>query len=252
MGARLSRVAAYADRLLGHGAVGDWPGARNGLQLENGGRVGRIGAAVDAHEGVIRMALAAGVDLLVAHHGLFWSEVVPLVGPSYRKLSLAMGGGLAVYASHLPLDMHREIGNNVLLCRALGFGSGRAFFEEKGSKIGRLVLARVGRAALVKRLERVLGGRVLVAGAGPAVCRRIGVVSGGAGDSVARAAAEGVDTFITGEGAHWTHGLAVELGVNLLYGGHYATETFGVKALAGRLSRRFRVPWVFLDAPSGL
>ncbi|MCC6354230.1 MAG: Nif3-like dinuclear metal center hexameric protein [Verrucomicrobiae bacterium] len=252
MGARLSSMVGYADRLLRHGVIGDWPGARNGLQLENGGRVGKIAAAVDAHEGTIRMALEAGADLLVVHHGLFWSEVAPIVGRSYRRLAMAMGGGLAVYASHLPLDLHPVIGNNVLLSRALGLGVGRSFFEEKGAKIGRLVAARVGRGALVRRMERVLGGPVRVAGAGPTVCRRIGVVSGGAGDSVARAAAEGVDTLITGEGSHWTHGLALELGVNILYGGHYATETFGVKALAARLGRRFRLPWVFLDAPSGL
>lgn len=252
MGARLSSVVAYADGLLGHGAIGDWAGARNGLQLENGGRVGRIAAAVDAHEGTIRMALEAGADLLVVHHGLFWSDVAPIAGRSYRRLAMAIRGGLAVYSSHLPLDLHPSIGNNVLLSRALGLGVGRAFFEEKGAKIGRLVEGRFRREALVRRMERALAGPVRVAGSGPAVCRRVGVVSGGAGDSVARVAAEGVDTLITGEGAHWTHGLALELGVNVLYGGHYATETFGVKALAARLGRRFRLPWVFLDAPSGL
>lgn len=252
MGASLVSLVRYADGLLRHGAIGDWPGARNGLQLENGGRVTRIAAAVDAHEGTIRMALEAKADLLVVHHGLFWSDVAPITGRSYRRLAMAIRGGLAVYSSHLPLDLHPAIGNNVLLCRALGLGIGRAFFEEKGAKIGRLVVGRVGRDALVRRMERVLGGAVRVAGAGPATCRRIGVVSGGAGDSVARAAAEGVDTFITGEGSHWTHGLAVELGVNILYGGHYATETFGVKALAARIGRRFRLPWVYLDAPSGL
>ena len=252
MAASLFSLVEYADRLLRHGEVGDWPGARNGLQLENGGRVTCIAAAVDAHEGTIRMALSAGADLLVVHHGLFWSDVAPITGACYRKLGAAIRGGLAIYSSHLPLDLHPAIGNNVLLCRALGLGVGRPFFEEKGAKIGRLVVARVGREALVRRMERVLGGTVRVAGAGPATCRRLGVVSGGAGDSVARAAAEGVDTFITGEGSHWTHGLATELGVNILYGGHYATETFGVKALAARMGRRFRLPWEFLDAPSGL
>lgn len=252
MGTRLDSLVRYADRLLRHGGVGDWPGARNGLQLENGGRVTRIAAAVDAHEGTIRMALLAGADLLVVHHGLFWSELVPITGPCYRKLEAAIRGGLAVYSSHLPLDLHPTIGNNVLLCRALGLGVGRPFFEEKGAKVGRLVVTRIGRDALVGRMRAALGGAVRVAGAGPTTCRRIGVVSGAAGDAVARAVAEGIDTLVTGEGAHWTHGLAVELGVNILYGGHYATETFGVKALAARMGRRFRLPWEFLDAPSGL
>jgi putative NIF3 family GTP cyclohydrolase 1 type 2 len=88
--------------------------------------------------------------------------------------------------------------------------------------------------------------------AGPPVCRRIGVVSGGAGDDLQKAAAEGVDTFVTGEGQHWTYALAEDLGLNVLYGGHYATETFGVKALAAHLSARFKVPWTFLDHPTGL
>jgi putative NIF3 family GTP cyclohydrolase 1 type 2 len=88
--------------------------------------------------------------------------------------------------------------------------------------------------------------------AGPPICRRIGVVSGGAGGDLQKAADEQVDTFITGEGPHWTYAVAEELGVNVLYGGHYATETFGVKALAAHLSDRFQLPWTFLDHPTGL
>ena len=84
------------------------------------------------------------------------------------------------------------------------------------------------------------------------MCRRIGIVTGGAGGDLKTAAAEGVDTFITGEGPHWTYGLAEELGINVFYGGHYATETFGVKALAAHLAKKFRLPWNFLDHPTGL
>ena len=101
-------------------------------------------------------------------------------------------------------------------------------------------------------LFRSTGRPPIVLPGGPAVCRRIGVVTGGAGAELKLAAREGVDTFVTGEGPHWTFALAEELGVNVLYGGHYATETFGVKALAAHLSRRFKLPWEFLDHPSGL
>jgi len=252
MGVRLSSVVRFADALLRHGAIGDWPAARNGLQLENGGQVTRIAAAVDAHEGTIGMALSKGADLLVVHHGIFWSDLIPITGARFRKLRAAIGGGLAIYSSHLPLDLHPVIGNNVLLCRALGIGVGRPFLEEKGERVGRLVAARVTRSALIRRFEAAVGGPVRFAGAGPVACKKIGVVTGAAGASLAKAAESGIDTLITGEGPHWTHGLAVELGMNILYGGHYATETFGVKALAARIGNRFDLPWEFLDAPSGL
>jgi putative NIF3 family GTP cyclohydrolase 1 type 2 len=101
-------------------------------------------------------------------------------------------------------------------------------------------------------LGRATGAPVKVIPGGPAVCERIGVVTGGAGQELKQAAVEGVDTYITGEGPHWTYAMAEELGVNVLYGGHYATETFGVRALASHLSNKFRVPWAFLDYPTGL
>ena len=105
---------------------------------------------------------------------------------------------------------------------------------------------------LAGRLARATGAKPRAIPGGPETCRRIGVVTGGAGGELKLAAAEGVDTFVTGEGPHWTYALAEELGLNVLYGGHYATETFGVKALAAQLSRRFKVPWTFLDHPTGL
>src|SRR5207249_284221 len=103
-----------------------------------------------------------------------------------------------------------------------------------------------------KRLLKAVRGKVTVIPGGPAICRRIGVVTGGAGSELNLAASEGVDTFVTGEGPHWTYALAEELGVNVLYGGHYATETFGVKALAAEVSKRFKIPWTFVDHPTGL
>jgi putative NIF3 family GTP cyclohydrolase 1 type 2 len=167
-------------------------------------------------------------------------------------MRLLLEHDLALYSSHLPLDAHPELGNNVLLARALGFRRLRPFFLEKGRRIGWRAATRVGREDLAVRLEKVVGHPPRVVPAGPAVCRRVGVVSGGAGEGLRRAAAEGVDTLVTGEGPHWTWVLAQELGANVLYGGHYATETFGVKALAARLSRRFGLPWAFVDDPSGL
>ncbi len=111
---------------------------------------------------------------------------------------------------------------------------------------------RISRGELARRLQRATGTVPKCLPGGPGYCERIGVVTGGAGAELSVAAAEGVDTFITGEGPHWTYALAEEMGLNVFYGGHYATETFGVKALAAQLSKKFKVPWVFLDHPTGL
>jgi putative NIF3 family GTP cyclohydrolase 1 type 2 len=148
------------------------------------------------------------------------------------------------------LDLHPKIGNNVLLCRALGFRKLRPFFFDRNQYLGFQSAITISRAELTKRLQKAVGGNVVVLPGGEEICRRIGVVTGGAGSQLKTA--KGVDTFITGEGPHWTYGLAEELGLNVLYGGHYATETFGVKALAAEISKRFGIPWEFLDYPTGL
>ena len=250
--ASLRSIVDYADRFLRIKEVNDWPNAWNGLQIENSGTVTKIGAAVDACEPVIARAVEQGITFLLVHHGLFWNGVQPLVGAAYRKTQLAVTHGLAIYSAHLPLDLHPLVGNNILLCKALGFTRTKPFFMEKGEPIGLRVELELPLRELARRLEKALGSAPHLCPGGPATTKHIGVVTGGAGAEVARAAAEGVDTFITGEGPHWSYTAAEEIGMNVFYGGHYATETFGVKALAAQLARRFRVPWEFLDHPTGL
>ena len=248
----LRTITEHLDRTLNVKSVADWSHALNGLQVENSGAIHKIGAAVDACEAVIREAVERKLDFLVVHHGLFWGGLQPVTGALHRKLRLAIEGNLAIYSAHLPLDLHPVFGNNPLLCKALGFKKTAPFFFEKGQFIGLQSSVAIARDDLQARLEKVLGGPVKLAPGGPQKIKRIGVVTGGAGAEVARAAAEGVDTFITGEGPHHSYTLAEEYGVNLFYGGHYATETFGVKALAADLSRRYRLPWEFIDHPTGL
>ena len=248
----LISLVRHCDGLLQTQKIQDYDGAVNGLQVENNGRVTRIAAAVDASLATVRLAIRAGADLLVVHHGLFWSPSHPWTGRKYELLRLLVSNNLAVYSSHLPLDAHPKLGNNVLLCRALGFKKLRPFFVSHGQPIGFQTTARVPRSELIRRLGRVVGAEPRVVPGGPALCRRIGVVSGGAGGDLKEAAAAGVDTFITGEGPHWSYAAGEELGINVLYGGHYATETFGVKALAAHLSRKFGLPWGFVDHPTGL
>lgn len=250
--ASLSTVVRACDRWLTPGKFTDWDGAVNGLQCENRGAVTRIAAAVDASLATVRLAIAARADLLVVHHGLFWGPSHPWTGKRYELLRLLVENNLAVYSSHLPLDAHPKLGNNALLCAALGLRRLRPFFATKGRAIGWQAVTKISREALAQQLTLVLGAPPKLLPGGPDTCRRIGVVTGGAGAELKQAASEGVDTFITGEGPHWTYALAEELGLNVFYGGHYATETFGVKALAADLSAKFRVPWTFLDHPTGL
>ncbi|MCX7868972.1 MAG: Nif3-like dinuclear metal center hexameric protein, partial [Terrimicrobiaceae bacterium] len=223
----LADLRAYLDSLLKIGEFADDPRAFNGLQVENGGSVSKVAAAVDACEATIQAAAECGADLLLVHHGLFWGGLAPVTGPSYRKLKAALESGLAIYSAHLPLDAHQDFGNNALFCRALGFeGPFEPFLDFHGSPIGLKFDAAVVREILHSRIETEVRGRVVLAPGGPVTTRRIGVLTGGGGGEVGRAALEGVDTFITGEGPHWCYAAAEEAGVNLFLAGHYATEAY--------------------------
>lgn len=244
---KLRDIVSFLDRELRTAEVKDYPNAHNGLQLENPGEVTRVACAVDASETVIAAACEAGADLLIVHHGMLWHGAQRIEGALYRKLRRAMDAGLAIYSSHLPLDLHPRLGNNALLAKALGIRKTAPFLD-----IGVRATVNLPLATLIDRIEAAVQSPVHVAPGGPDRVRKLGIVTGGAGGEVAKAAAAGVDTFLTGEGTHWTFAAAEELGVNLIYAGHYATETFGVKALGTELERKFRLPWAFIDHPSGL
>lgn len=248
----LASIVRHCDKILRTGEVGDYDGALNGLQVENSGTVTKIAAAVDASMSTIKLAVAAGANLLIVHHGLFWGTRQPWTGKNYELLQALVENNLAIYSSHLPLDLHPKFGNNAILCHALGLKHLKPFFQSHGQNIGFKSQMKISRVELTKRLALAVGAKPIAIPGGGEICRQIGVVTGGAGGELKLAAGEGVDTFITGEGPHWTFALAEELGLNVLYGGHYATETFGVKALAGHLSHTFKVPWEFLDYPTGL
>ena len=248
----LQKIIHYCDRVLRTSEVQDYERASNGLQAENNGTVSRIAATVDASLATVKLAVRARADLLIVHHGLFWGPAHPWTGKRYELLELLLGNNLAVYSSHLPLDLHRRFGNNARLCALLGLRNLKPFFQSHGQSIGFQARLKIPREELARRLRRATGTDCRVIPGGPRICARVGVVTGGAGDDLKRAAEEGVDTFVTGEGRHHTYALAEELGMNVLYGGHYATETFGVRALAQHLSGKFKVPWTFVDHPTGL
>jgi dinuclear metal center YbgI/SA1388 family protein len=248
----LSEVVKYADKYLRICEIEDWPNALNGLQIENSGRVTKIGAAVDVSTRALTAAAKKEVDLLIVHHGLFWPGLQTVTGAFHRQLKLVFENDIALYSAHLPLDVHPDVGNNAQLASALGFKSTEPFFEEKGSLIGVKARSSQPREVFVRKLRKVLGGPIKAFNFGPKVATRIGIVTGGAGSEIFRVAQDRIDTFVTGEAPHWAGVAAEELRMNLLVGGHYATETFGVKALAAHLSKRFKVPWEFLDFPTGL
>ena len=248
----LTEIVCYTNKYLRVPEIEDWPNALNGLQVENSGRVTKIGAAVDVSTRVLSEAAKKDVDLLIVHHGIFWPGLQPVTEALRRQLKIAFENDIAIYSAHLPLDIHPEVGNNAQLAAALGIKSKTPFFEEKGQLIGLRTKASLFRDDLARKLRKALGGPVKAFNFGPKKANVIGIISGGAGSEIYRIAEQKIDTFITGEAPHWAAVAAEELGMNLLLGGHYATETFGVKALAAHLSRKFQVPFEFIDCPTGL
>ena len=251
--ASLTEIVEFTRQELRLDEVPDYPPALNGLQLANAsGEVTRIVAAVDACLPVVKAAIEREADLLVVHHGMFWSGAQPITGSLFEKLKLAMDHGLAIYSSHIPLDVHPVLGNNARLAAALGLESTEPFFDWKGIQLGLKAEVDLDREALRTQVEAATGTKAHLCPGGPERVRSLGIITGGAGAEILAIAETGIDTFLTGEGPHWSYTAAEELGLNLVYGGHYATETFGVKALSEVLSDRFEVPWEFVDHPTGL
>lgn len=253
MPAELGEVVAWLDGRLDIDAIDDYPGALNGLQVEGARAVGRIGAAVDASERTIERAVEAGCDLLLVHHGLFWGGPFPLVGPAFRKVAALVRARVGLYSAHLPLDAHPEIGNNTLLAAAVGLPVEERFGSYGSLEgLGVIVEPDMPREELRDRVAAAVGRDVMLIPGGTGHVSRLGIVTGGAGSMLAEAAAAGADALLTGEGNHHTYHEALESGMDLLYAGHYATETFGVRALAEEAAAHFGAEWTFIDVPTGL
>jgi dinuclear metal center YbgI/SA1388 family protein len=260
---QLAAITGYLDQFLRIRDIPDETNAVNGLQVENSGEIGGIVAAVDASQGTIE-AVVASLDagkpppLLLVHHGLFWDGNIPITGRRYRRVSALLAHDIPLYAAHIPLDVHPEVGNNAVLAERLGIRVEGWFGSYRGIPMGVWGDAPGGlptREAVALELDRVLhtlkGSATLIPG-GPERPSRIGIITGAAGNMISQARDAGVDTFITGEGPHHTYFDAMEWGLNLIYAGHYATETLGVQALASHLGERFDLNWEFHDHPTGL
>lgn len=248
-------VENYFDTLLNTSEIPDYAPAHNGLQVARrpDRPVRLIAAAVDASEAVLRDAAARDVDLLVVHHGIFWSGSAPITGVLHRKLALLFEHDFALYASHLPLDGHPEFGNSARLIRALGFEPQVSFGSHQGFGIGwRFEVEHMARSEMIDRIAQTVGGPVHAISGGPETIRTAAVVTGAGGAFIAEAARSGIDLLVTGEGAHHTFAEAHEHGINVVYAGHYATETWGVRALVEHAADRWSIESIFLDHPSGL
>jgi len=245
-------VVTYLDGYLRLGDVPDDPRAVNGLQVANSGRIDLIAAAVDACQATIDAAVGRHAGLLLVHHGLFWGGLEPLTGRHGCRVRKLIQGDLAVYAAHLPLDCHPEVGNNQVLARGLGIRDLVPFGEYQGIGIGVMGSLSLPRDGLVSALAALLRTAPRLLPTGPEQVRRVAVVTGAGASHILEASVAGADTLITGEGPHHSYFDAEEAGVNVILAGHYATETVGVQALAQHLSSHFQVPWEFLDHPTGL
>ena len=254
----LHDVARHLDAVLRTNEVPDYPGAMNGVQVEHDGPVTRCAVAVDASLQTIDAAITSRANLLVVHHGLFWAGAQPLRGRVFQRVRRLVTHDVAVYASHLPLDLHPTLGNNAILARTLELTPSAGFARFQSVAIGLMGDTDVDTSTLVDRcdvLARREGGRLVAVGLKEgrrthrwALCTGAGATS----ETLREASAAGVDTLIVGEGPHHTAVEATELGIAVLYVGHYATETFGVRALGAEIERVFGIPWSFVAAPTGL
>ncbi|MCD8482811.1 MAG: Nif3-like dinuclear metal center hexameric protein [Verrucomicrobia bacterium] len=230
----------------------DFPGANNGLQIENNGVVTKIGAAVDAGLYPFFAAAEQGVDFLIVHHGLFWSPATAYTGSHYKRLKFAFDHNLAVYSSHLPLDGHPAIGNNALLADALGLEVDRFFLEYEGMPIALLAKCDCDISALCQQMHALFPTtfqKILFGSKKPG---KVAILTGSGRSALPHLLANGTDTLVTGELRQEHFNFAQEHGLNLLLGGHYHTEVFGVRALAAEVASHFNLEHVFLPQPCPL
>ena len=257
-GVPLTTIAAHLDALLRVREIPDYAPALNGVQVEHRGPVTKIAAAVDASARTIRGAVDAGANMLLVHHGLFWSGLQPLTAQHYSRVRLLLDHDVALYSAHLPLDTHPTFGNSLLLSREIGLQASAGFARHETIDCGVRGTSDLASAELVSRLNVFAnshGGSAIASAITPGRRTRHWAICSGAGvnaETLREAVELGVDTLISGEGPHWSAVDAEERGLVIVYAGHYATETLGVRALAEHLSATFGIPWTFVAVPTGL
>jgi dinuclear metal center YbgI/SA1388 family protein len=254
----LATIADFLDDTLQIASIPDYPNAVNGVQLANIGDIRRVATAVDFSSDTVRGAIDADADLLIVHHGMFWGGVQPITEHRHQRLWNLITHDVAVYSAHLPLDLHPELGNNALLARRLGLTPSGGFVRYKSIDVGLSGTADLPTHVIATRareLAEEFGGTLIA----PPIpedrrTRAWGICTGSGADTdtLHEAAERRLDTLVVGEGPHHSAVLARELGIVVLYAGHYATETLGVQALGELLARQFAISSTFIDVPTGL
>ncbi len=248
---KTKELTSYLDDLLRVRDIAD--DSLNGLQVANSGDVTKVALAVDACAASMDAAHEAGADFLLVHHGLFWGKPAPIRDALYQRIRRLIESDMALYAAHLPLDLHPELGNNAQAGKVLGWPVAGEFGEYHGEIIGREVRFDAPRSLsdVAEELGRKLNCEVNVWDFGPTSIKRMGYVSGGGLSILQQAVAEGMDAFVTGEPGHSFYWTAKESKINVLFAGHYATETLGVKAVGEYIHNQFGLETVFIDLPTG-
>ncbi len=249
---RTSELVTYLHEYLAIATIEDR--SNNGLQVEGASDVTKVAFAVDACQSAFEAAREANAQLLIVHHGLFWSEVKLLTGPHFRRIKTLLDANIGLYAAHLPLDYHPEVGNNVELCRLIGLTDVQPWGTYKGQPagFGGALPQPINLNALAVRIDGLLNTHSRVLNFGPQVVDRVAVCSGGASSLIPQVQSAGYTTYFSGETSHNYYHDAKDYGLNVIYAGHYATETVGLKALARHLEKRFNLQTTFLDLPTGL
>ena len=252
MPASRDEILAFCDDLLDVGSFDDY--GPNGLQVPGKGEVNRVATGVTANRELLEAAVGSGAELVLTHHGLLWgAEVSPLSVPMAARLRALLCADASLAAYHLPLDAHPEIGNNALLRDALGLEPDeRPFGRAKGSAVGAIGRSPepIDAAELARRLQEAVGQEPLAFDYGPERISTVGIVTGGGAFAIHEAGPLGLDALVTGEPSEPVMGEAREYGVHFLAGGHYATETFGIRRLGELAAERFEVEHEFIDVPN--
>lgn len=249
----LHEITNLLDSTLRIAEIKDASVALNGLQVENNGSVTKVALAVDGSQKTIEDAIAAGADMLILHHGIYWCGLRPMTGWFKKKIETCLNHNLAVYGAHLPLDLHPELGNNAGIAAALGLTDCSPEVNYHGINIGIAGDFHGTVGELRAKYADITGSAVTgIVHDADAPAGRVAVCSGGAGDEIYQMQAKGYGTYLTGEENHWVSNAAQDMGINILFAGHYATETFGVKALGALLEQQFGLPTVFIDNPTGM
>lgn len=235
--------------------IDDYPdSSNNGLQIEGSELITRVAVSVDSSLHTLEQALQSGAQMLITHHGLFWGKPILLVGAHAKRVRTALEGNLNLYTAHLPLDAHPEVGNNIMMARALGLERIEPFGSAKGKTIGFMghLPFPLEITDFADRIQKLTGETCLVHVGGSRIVEKVGIISGDASGYMLEAKGCGLDTFITGEPRHATYHDSFENDLNAIYAGHYETEVYGVRALAAKLEEEFGLSWQFIHAPTGL